>query len=670
MKKTASLLSGILALHLATAQDIKLAPLFTDNMVLQQQSGATVWGTASAGEKITVSGSWGKQASTATDQSGSWKLKLETTNAGGPYTLSIKSTKSEIVLKNVLLGEVWVCSGQSNMEMPLKGWPPNDTIEASSAEIPRAKNASIRFFSVQRAFSLVKETTCSGKWLECTPESAAEFSATAYFFGKRLYNELNVPVGLINTSWGGTAAEAWTSAEALGAYSDFSDAVKRLSPLLELQKESTRWVENHKTIDISTRYELTKWENLDFGDAICAKPEAKDEAWPTLVMPKGWESSDIGNFDGVIWFRKWIEIPAESPKGDFTVNLPGIDDMDQVWVNGVKVGATEQPGFWQTPRHYPVPAGVLKPGKNLVAIRILDNQGGGGIWNGQYPMEVRSNTDTTKVVRMEGDWKYLIVAEFRAPKFYVFDAATGEGLKRPKAASEVGSATVTSLFNAMINPLIPFSIKGAIWYQGETNVGRGQQYRTLFPLMIKSWRDAWGQGAFPFYFVQLCPWNYGDAQGTASAEIRDAQRLTLGASENTGMVVTLDVGNINNVHPTKKKPVGERLAGWALAKTYSKQIPCSGPLYKSKSVSGNKITVEFVYADKGLTLSNAPDNGFEIAGADGNYVPAKAEIVGNKIVVSSDAIASPAKVRYAFRNVSTATLFNTEGFPASTFETE
>jgi len=653
----------------SVAQDLSLASLFTDNMVLQQLSSVNIWGTASPGEKIAATGSWGKQANTVADESGAWKLKLGTVAAGGPFTLSVKGSKSGVLLKNVLLGEVWICSGQSNMEMPLKGWPPNDTIETSSVEIPRSANSNIRFFTVQRAFSLAKESSCTGKWLECTPASAAEFSATAYFFGKKVNSVLNVPVGLINTSWGGTAAEAWASAEALGAHPDFSETVKSLTQLFEKQEEYTRWLEGHEVIDISNKPQQGQWENLDFGDATCAGAGTRDETWPTLVMPKGWESSEIGSFDGAIWFRKWVEIPV--PTSDYSINLPGVDDMDQVWVNGVKVGATEQPGFWQTPRHYPVPAGVLKPGKNLVAIRILDNQGGGGIWNERYPMELRSNVDTSKVVRLDGSWKYLIVAELRASKFHVFDAATGEGLKRPRGSSELGSATVTALFNAMINPLIPYTIKGAIWYQGETNVGRGQQYQTLFPLVIKSWRDAWGQGNFPFYFVQLCPWNYGDVTGTASAELRDAQRLALGKAGNTGMVVTLDIGDINTIHPAKKQPVGERLAAWALARTYGKNVPFSGPLYKAHKVEGNKISIEFEHAGKGLKLtSNGADNGFEIAGADGNFVPAKVEITGNKAVVSSEAVTRPARVRYAFRNASPATLFNAEGFPASTFETE
>ena len=655
---------------LATAQEIKLAPLFTDNLVLQQASFVNIWGTAKPGEKITISGSWEKLVSTVANETGKWSVKLETPVAGGPYTLSIKGSKNKIELNNILIGEVWICSGQSNMEMPLKGWPPRDTIEGSTVEIPQAKNSYIRYFNVQRAFSANKEFNCSGSWQEATPETSAEFSATAYFFGKKLYSELQVPIGLINSSWGGTAAEAWTSAEALGAYPDFSNVVKTLPNLDKEQDNYIKWLEAHEFIDISSKPDASKYENLDLKDAICSKPETDDSLWSKLALPHGIENSEIGDFDGTIWFRKWIDVPGDMLKGDIQMILPGIDDMDQVWVNGVKVGSTEQPGFWQTPRNYTFSSSILRPNKNLVAIRITDNQGGGGIWDEKLPMEIRCKLDSTKTVSLKGEYKYMVVSQYISPKFYLLDSKTREWENRPKMSTTLGTGTPTALFNAMINPLVPYTFKGVIWYQGETNVGRGKQYQTLFPLMIKSWRDTWRQGSFPFYFVQICPWHYNDNKGSASAEIRNAQRLTLNSCENTGMVVTLDIGDTNNIHPMKKKPVGDRLALWALAKNYDKNMTFSGPLYSNKIITGNKIILEFTNADSGLKINDNTNNQFEIAGSDSIFMPAQVVVYGNKIMVSNSNITKPLKVRYAFRNTSTATLFNGNGLPASTFETE
>lgn len=649
------------------SQDIELAPLFTNNMVFQQLSQARVWGIAPPGERISVTASWGAQAEAQADEKGRWTTSIKTVAAGGPHTLKVRGAKAEILLSNVLMGEVWVCSGQSNMEMPLKGWPPNDTIEHSAPAIASATIPTLRFFTVQRSYSLTTETRCTGSWVEATPQSAAEFSATAFFFGRALSRELAVPIGLINASWGGTASEAWTSAEALGRYPDFSSLVANLGDLNNEQRAYDKWLKTHRSIDVSSRPDSVMWKKLDFDDQLCAMPQTSDSAWPSMVLPGGMETT-IGEFDGAVWFRTWVDVPATLAGSELTVVLPGVDDMDQVWVNGVMVGATEVPGFWQMPREYIIPKGLVKTGDNLVAIRIVDTQGGGGIWNSQLPMEIRSANKNTESVSLKKTWKYLIVSEYRSPRFYVFDAATLEGLKRPVMSQSVGQNTPSVLFNAMINPLIPYSIKGVVWYQGETNVGRAKQYQDIFPLMMESWREAWGLGSFPFYFVQICPWDYGD--NSSGAELRDAQRKTLRMVEHTGMVVTLDIGLPHNIHPPKKQEVGERLALWALKNDYGKNVMCSGPLYARKTIDANQIIVEFDYAQSGLKLVDANNNQFEIAGDDGVFVPARVKLMQNKAYISSPAVTRPAKVRYAFRNTSHATLFNSEGLPASSFETE
>jgi sialate O-acetylesterase len=340
--------------------------------------------------------------------------------------------------------------------------------------------------------------------------------------------------------------------------------------------------------------------------------------------------------------------------------------MDVTFVNGKKVGGIEDEGFYQKNRIYSVPAELVKDSILTIAVRVIDIGGGGGIW-GNFPMILHPKGSDDKI-SISGDWKYLPVAEYIAGKFYVFGYKNEEYYNRPKLPINVSESTPTALYNGMIAPLIPYAIKGAIWYQGESNVGDADLYKSVFPAMIKNWRDDWKQGNFPFYFVQIAPWEYGD--NSYSQNLREAQFLTL-STPKTGMAVTLDVGSPKTIHPSDKKDVGERLAFWALAKDYNKHFVYSGPLYKSMKVKEGKIILTFDQAENGLIIKDKNDvNNFQIAGEDKIFRKADVKIIGKKLVVSSDEVKSPIAVRYGWSNYVDASLFNKAGLPASSFRTD
>lgn len=446
----------------------------SDGMVLQQRSHDPIWGWASPGQEITVKGSWhgSEMIKTKTNSDGKWMVKVNTPEAGGPYKLIIKG-KQKIIIHNVMIGEVWLCSGQSNMAMPVKGFR-HAPILRSKQVINNAHYPDIRLFTVKRHRSAKPLTNVQGAWASAMPKTVAKFSATAYFFGRYLYKKLKVPIGLINSSWGGTVAEAWTNESAL-----------RL----------------------------------------------------------------LGYFDK---------------------KLNEVDRMGRLHIS-------------------------------------------------------------------------------------------------PKNKN-----TPTVLYNGMIAPLIPFQIRGVIWYQGEANVGRAKQYSRLFPRLIKGWRKQWNEGKFPFYFVQIAPFPYGKrgrGNGTAGAVLRNAQSKAL-ALPNTGMVVTMDIGDTTIIHPPNKEAVGRRLSLWALSHLYEKNnLVYSGPLYENVRFHDGKAILSFSHVDGGLVAKGGELNGFEIAGEDGKFVPAHAAIKGEHVIVYSDKVNHPKVVRYGWNDTAQPYLFNKAGLPASTFST-
>jgi sialate O-acetylesterase len=649
-----------------TPSGLKLPSLIGDDMILQQKTESKIWGKANPGHIINVVASWDAKARTKTGKDGKWSVDLPAPPVGGPYTMTISCKDTSIIIYNILSGDIWFCSGQSNMEMPMAGWPPVDTIMGSSATIKSATLGEIRLFNVQRKISGEPLEDCAGRWEICDPSTVGQFSATAFFFGRKLYDELHIPVGLIESAWGGTPAESWISAPVLekaGEYLNEINSIKESAPLLA---QYQAWLDGHQQL-VTGPSGSDQWKNLSFKDENVASVEFDDSSWPAMNLPAKFESA-IGEFDGAIWFRREVEIPANFKGMDLVLSLGPVDDMDRTYFNGNLVGSTEESGYWQVDRNYDIPGKLVNEGINTIAVRVIDNQGGGGIWGLPGSMKITVKGSKQAPVSIEGEWKYQPAAELVGNKFYVLDLLKNEFYtqKRPLSLS---AYTPSVLFNAMVNPVIHYPIKGAIWYQGESNVGRADQYAKIFPLMIQNWRDAWGIKDFPFYYVQIAPYVYANVDSTESAYLREAQEKAL-QLPGTGMAVTLDIATVMNIHPTFKKEVGERLALLALNNDYGIKKNCVGPVYKSMSVDGSSIKLQFDNVEDGLISKNGRLKEFEVAGKDGKYVMASAGIVKNEVVVYSPLVPEPVSVRYCWRNGAEASLFNSAGLPAWQFRTK
>jgi sialate O-acetylesterase len=642
MKKTIALLFAAIIFTVASFANITLPKIFGDNMVLQRNKPISIWGWATAGEKLTIQ--FNKQTKSAVaDSKGNWQVMLLPENAGGPFQLTVKGN-NQVKIQNILVGEVWVCSGQSNMEMPIEGW---GKINNYQQEIADANYPQIRHFKIFNTVSAtLKEDITGGDWKVCSPATAGDFSATAYFFARKLYDKLKVPIGLINTSWGGTQSEAWTSKYAFEHNAQMkyvADAMKNNDVEAMMKKRGEMVTKNIEKIQGSfdNAANTTNWKNSDFDDS----------KWPVMKLPELWENQGLPDLDGTVWFRKTITISDADAGKAALLELSMIDDNDETYINGEKVGST---AGYNTLRKYTIAAGILKAGKNTIAVKVGDTGGGGGIYGEANNLRL---TIGDNVQSLAGDWAFRVASV-------------------PAASLSIGPNDYPSLlFNAMLYPIIKYTIRGAIWYQGETNAGRAYQYRTAFPLMISDWRQHFKQADFPFLFVQLSTFGSADDnsnKGSDWAELREAQAMTLSLS-NTGMAVTTDIGNPTDIHPKNKQDVGIRLADIALHDVYKQPGEYMGPMYKSMKTEGNKIVLTFTHTGSGLMAkeNNANLNGFEIAGADKKFYAAKAVISGDKIIVSADGISQPAAVRYNWANdASAGNLYNKEQFPGTPFRTD
>jgi sialate O-acetylesterase len=645
----------------------RTASLITDNMVLQQKSVVPLWGRGTPGTEVSLQASWGKSVVTRVKPDSTWLLDLPTPKAGGPYDLVIGHDDTTRVIANVLLGEVWLCSGQSNMEMPLTGWPPGDTILNAAQEIAHANIPGIRMFTVRRSFSAVPEPFCDGAWLECTSATVPVFSATAYFFGKKLHEVLGVPIGLIHASWGGTGVESWIGARYLSQVQQYDTTLQKLRECADGQRRMLDWLLQYPVIDMRQRKGESRWTELDLRDGTCASRTFGDSLWHTMGLPVIWEKTGLGNFDGVVWFRRHVTIPVKWLHRDLILNLGPIDDIDITYVNGARIGAHEGEGFWKVDRSYRIPGNLVDSTLLTVAVRVIDYQGGGGIFGPPASLNLHPDTSDT-LVSLAGDWKYLPVARYLGNSLYVFGVEGNLYDLRPRLPVELSANSPTTLYNGMISPLIPYAIRGVAWYQGESNTERPKMYRQLFPLLIENWRSDFKVGSFPFYYVQIAPFEY-DAP-TQSQFLREAQVAAL-AVKNTGMAVTLDIGNPANIHPANKQDVGARLAFWALSRTYKKKVAYSGPLYASVKKRKGALEIFFTHAEKGLVIRGGEQgNGFQIAGADRVFRDALVRVRGSSLILSHPDIPSPQAVRYAFSNAPKATLFSKDGLPASSFRTD
>jgi len=635
-----TLLFFLLLWSIAGMSQVVLPPFFNCNMVLQQGIEIPVWGWASPGEKVTVTFEK-NTVSTRTSKNGKWRVNLPKMDYGGPYKMTIKG-KNFRTIENIMIGEVWVCSGQSNMEFKVS------STKNSAAEIAAANYPNIRFFTVKKRVSKeLQENLDEGEWWVCTPESVPDFSAVGYFFGRNLYNHLNVAIGLIHTSWGGTVAETWTSAQTIENDPDLKDILKKLANL-DLTKYKEQKMEAIKSL---LKEIPLKDEGLVNGVAVYADPNLKDNEWTEISPAKTWEESGYASIDGIAWYRKTIELTEEQAKAAKEISLGAIDDNDISWINGIKIGSTNQ---YDAIRKYNIPANTLKAGKNVIAIRVEDTGGGGGLYGGTDDKYLQIGN---KRISLSDNWKFKVTE------------ASIESM-------EIGPNDYpTLLYNGMLNPIIPYGIRGAIWYQGESNASRAQQYKRIFPNMIKDWRTKWNQGNFPFLFVQLANFQDPVTEPAESdwAELREAQTQTL-QLENTGMANIIDAGDAKNIHPTNKQVVGYRLSLAARKVAYGETLVYTGPTYKEMKIDKNKIFITFDQVGKGLKVNDKYGyiKGFTVATKDGDFKWAKATIVNeNTVMLTSDAVENPAAVRYGWaNNPDDLNLYNVEGLPANPFRTD
>lgn len=627
------------------ATSVRLPAIFSDHMVVQRDVPVVMWGWADPGGSVTVS--MGQtEASTRVGSDGTWRVELPPVPAGGPYEIRVVGSDT-LTFKDVLAGEVWIGSGQSNMEWPLA------SVNNADQEIAAARYPQIRLFTVERAVSPRPEVdVVSEGWKVTSPETVGGFSAVAYFFGRELHQELGVPIGLINSSWGGTVAEAWTSREALRQIPDFHEVLERVEHLADsidlinqdFDERLAAWTQKVAAEDVGFK-DSTPWY----------QPELDEASWEEMDVPILWESAGLPGFDGVVWYRKTFELTPEQAGGDLTLHLGPIDDIDSTWVNGVPVGSTS---IYNRARIYPIEAGILMPGRNTITVRVIDTGGGGGFFGRPDEMALTAGEDASDmVVSLAGPWKYKVALDFTA-------------LPPPPVRMSLEN-TPTTLFNAMIAPLTPYPIQGVIWYQGESNAGRAYQYRKLFPTLIDDWRSQWDNVDMPFLFVQLANFmavQKEPVEPSEWAELREAQSRTLSLPR-TAMAVTIDIGEADDIHPRNKQDVGRRLALAALAKVYGRGVEYSGPVYRLMRREGSTAHIVFDHAE-GLHAREGEVKGFAIAGPDRRFVAANARIEGNTVIVSSPEVAEPVAVRYGWANNPVVNLYNAAGLPASPFRTD
>lgn len=636
---------GLLLMSLTASQavfaEVRLPAVFGSHMVLQRRKPVPVWGWAEAGEKVTVA--LNKQTKTTkAGKDGKWRVTLDAMEAGGPYQLLVKGKSSTVTFDDVMAGEVWICSGQSNMEWPLSA------AANAKTEIPVANYPNIRQLLVKKDMSLTPKDNMEGSWSVCSPETAPHFTAVGYFFAKQLQKELNVPIGLINTSWGGTHSETWTSREAMNRNDELRLVASKLpatsEDVIQQGEARTQALIKAQQGNLPTVAEEQTW----------ASATLNDSEWKTMNMPGDWEWSGLPTLDGVVWFRQDVVIPDGSTSQKMTLYIDSVADNDSTFVNGQLIGSTKG----GKARAYAIPDGLLKPGRNVVAIRVTDTNGSGGLMGRPEQLKIASDNLT---IPLAGKWKYRVASVFAS-------------------SYKPGPNTfATQLFNAMLNPLIPYAIEGVIWYQGESNAGRAYQYRKTFPLMIQDWRQHWGYD-FPFLFVQLASFNAanGDSQhGSNWAELREAQTMTL-QLPNTGMAVASDIGEATDIHPKNKLDVGNRLAAEAMRVAYGKRgvngnEPSRGPQFTKMTAEGNRAIIAFGNVGSGLVTKDKYGylRGFEVAGADKKFYYAKADIQGNTVIVHADSVATPVAVRYGWADDNgDVNLYNREGFPAIPFRTD
>ncbi len=674
-----SFLAALLITPAVLFAELKMPGIFKDDMILQRDKSVPVWGWADAGSQITVEFAGQKKTAKA-DKDGKWMVSLKAMKASAvpqvmTITSSIGNQKAEI--KNILIGEVWVCSGQSNMGMTVNG------CENAKEEIEKSPNTLLRQFAVDHRPSFEPEADCNGKWEIANTNTTGGFTATGYFFAREIQGHLKIPVAIINTSWGGTPAEAWTSMKALTADAElkepmekqYDDMVTYSNRLEKFKADHAAWVEKYGRKDCACA-ESAK----TMAGSLADTTDWKKIPIPGPVAKAGYKSG------GIIWIRKDMEIPADWKNRRLTIDFPHISDFVTVYFNGTRIGEINiNTILGRKPFSFGVPNRLVQPGKATIALRILAYTGNGGIHGNAQA--ARLALSEKEGMPLAGEWLCKTETEFQ-PMPAGADA-------RPAAPPKKDMPhTASCLFNGMINPIIPYAFTGALWYQGESNAGRAYQYRKLFKVMINDWRNRWDNGKFPFYFCQLANFMAMSEKPEEStwAELREAQTMALDLP-NTGQANLIDIGEETDIHPRNKQEVGRRLALIARANIFGeKNLEYYGPVYKAMKIRDGKAIISFEHAD-GLIAKELPATykpktsadetkplvkpmpnsqlqGFAICGEDKNWVWADAKIDGSTVVVSSDKVAKPVAVRYAWANNPVCNLYNKEGLPAYPFRTD
>jgi len=643
---------------------VHAASLFGDNLVLQRAQPVPVWGDATPGEAVKVT--FAEQSvHTVTDRRGQWRVRLKPLTATAvPSRLVIAGTNT-LTFSNVVVGEVWVCSGQSNMEWSL-GATENAAYVCAAADDPL-----LRVFTVAHACAFTPQDSCQGSWSMCTPQSAGSFSAVGYYFARRLREKLQVPVGLINASFGGTRAESWISLPGMRELPSFRQQAEQYTHAA--QADSSQLVrEQEAARNVYADRRVAWYRSLDARDPGITghwmAPATDITHWRKVEAPCAKTDNPLGSFTGSLWFRIEVEIPAAWVGQPLTLHLGAIDETDDTYVNGIHVGRTwfETPEFWKVSRVYPVPATVVMGTHVTLCVRVLNLYYDTGLYGpaDEMKLELR-DAPNEPPISLTGVWCYtdgLVIGHGEIPQM------------PPAAPPANNPGNPAALFNGMIHPLIPYAIRGVIWYQGESNANADAygEYHELFSGLITSWRRAWRQGDFPFAYVQLAnylPPQRQPVEKASWAELRQAQDDTL-ALRNTIMAVTIDIGEANNIHPKNKEDVGKRLALGVLATTYQQDIPLySGPRYASLHVQGTAAQLRFSFS-RGLICTGDHLTGFAIAGDDRCFYPAQARLVGETVVVWSDRVPKPVAVRYGWANNPPCNLANGAGLPAAPFRTD
>tara|TARA_R110002096_G_scaffold58856_5_gene147924 strand:+ start:5840 stop:7750 length:1911 start_codon:yes stop_codon:yes gene_type:complete len=608
---------------------LTVSKLYADNMIIQRNQPIKVWGKVNEGAKVKIQFNNKQYETISTDSS--WFMELPEMKAGGPYEMSIMSGANHIQIKNILIGDVWVCSGQSNME-----WMVKEALDAEN-ELTQATDTQIRQFKIPHSGSEEPSDELeNGNWTVNHPDSTGNFTAVGYYFAKELRKEIDVPIGLINTSWGGSRIESWINPELL------LEENRSKEEQIAIDSANVRFVNNLQNVKKSFPQVTSKDGGVLDGEILWADFELDDTDWGTIAVPSIWEDAGFPGLDGIGWYRMEFELTEEEAAETIELGLGEIDDCDRSFVNGVEIG-----GYcdWESPRVYKVNQEILKAGENNITIRVEDGGGGGGIAGEQSMLYVKTKNNT---MSLAGNWKFRVGATV--------------------------NMSFAGMYNKMVHPLTKFPIKGVLWYQGESNtntIDEAEEYEYLFSELINNWRFQWNQGEFPFLFVQL-PNFYPTPLLDNWAVLRNSQSKVLELS-NVGQAVTIDIGEANNIHPKNKKDFGYRLSLAALKIAYDKDIVFSGPIYKSHTIQGNKIIIDYNHIGSGLMSRSSEDNllkEFEVAGVDNVFVAAKSLIRGDNIIVWDEKIKNPKHVRYAWSdNPEKANLYNKEGLPASPFRT-